>query len=527
MNIFQLRALAKRSPLLKTLKSFREQGLWPTLRAVGKGLARSTIVRAAVVSLVVLATLVALFYAVENWRGARAWSQYEKKMKEAGEAIDVQELAPPPVPESLNFAAIPYWEKVFASIRPDHGDEYEGWLGIVRGFEDLELPDADPLETGKRHDLRMVVASIRDGEDARLASSLPASVESMSSREAATEVLAFLRNRDDRYQELKSAALERPHARFPLRYEKGFAMLLPHLSYLKDLAEVASLTTIAEIQAGQKDAAFRDMRFLLGLAEMAKEEPLLISQLVRMSVLKIAIEPLWEGLAAKVWTAPQLERLEGRLEKLDPLSAYSLGIQGERAVEINMIDYLKKTRRAQKVLGRVLETLSLQLLYNFAPDGWFDQNKLRLARYYDDYALPAVDPDERRAVPGKVAEAAEARQQEVFSRNTPYGFVAGEFLTMVPARRFAHHQTRLNLAGVACALERYRLDQGELPDSLDAVKKGYIESLPTDVMTGGSLRYKRNEKEGFLIYSVGWDGVDQGGVAKEDSSEGDWIWRGR
>ncbi len=67
---------------------------------------------------------------------------------------------------------------------------------------------------------------------------------------------------------------------------------------------------------------------------------------------------------------------------------------------------------------------------------------------------------------------------------------------------------------------------GRAPVSLDALEEGYIGNVPTDVVTGGSLRYKRNEKEGFLLYSVGWDGVDQGGLSEEDSSEGDWIWRG-
>jgi len=46
-----------------------------------------------------LATLVALLYAVENWRGRRAWLEFKRSEEALGERFDLSAYVPPPVPE--------------------------------------------------------------------------------------------------------------------------------------------------------------------------------------------------------------------------------------------------------------------------------------------------------------------------------------------------------------------------------------------------------------------------------------------
>jgi len=89
-------------------------------------------------------------------------------------------------------------------------------------------------------------------------------------------------------------------------------------------------------------------------------------------------------------------------------------------------------------------------------------------------------------------------------------------------------QTVANQAAIACALERHRLTNGRFPDTLDALVPQFITALPHDVITGEPYKYRRAADGQFLLYSVGWNEKDDGGVPGKtlfDEKEGDWVWQ--
>jgi len=98
---------------------------------------------------------------------------------------------------------------------------------------------------------------------------------------------------------------------------------------------------------------------------------------------------------------------------------------------------------------------------------------------------------------------------------------------------FAHGQSSVDLARVAIALERYRLAQGKYPASPEALAPGYMSSVPHDVIGGQPLHYRLTDDGQFVLYSVGWNETDDGGVVvlnkntppTQDFSQGDWVWR--
>jgi type II secretory pathway pseudopilin PulG len=88
-------------------------------------------------------------------------------------------------------------------------------------------------------------------------------------------------------------------------------------------------------------------------------------------------------------------------------------------------------------------------------------------------------------------------------------------------------QTAFNQAAIACALERYRLAKGHYPDTLAALAPGFISALPDDVLTGEPYKYRIMDDGRFVLYSVGWDEKDDGGVSGKrlfDEEHGDWVW---
>jgi hypothetical protein len=75
---------------------------------------------------------------------------------------------------------------------------------------------------------------------------------------------------------------------------------------------------------------------------------------------------------------------------------------------------------------------------------------------------------------------------------------------------------------VAFAMARYRADTSGYPDRLSELVPNYIAEIPDDLFSGGPLIYRR-EKNGYLLYSVGPNGVDDGGRSATDEPRGDDI----
>lgn len=99
-------------------------------------------------------------------------------------------------------------------------------------------------------------------------------------------------------------------------------------------------------------------------------------------------------------------------------------------------------------------------------------------------------------------------------------FFTREFLDTISAetlRRTAqsHESKRLDALAtrVVLAIMRYDRRHGTLPPALEALVPEFLDALPFDPFTSSTLRYRIDEQApgGFVLYSVGLDGVDNGG----------------
>jgi hypothetical protein len=80
-------------------------------------------------------------------------------------------------------------------------------------------------------------------------------------------------------------------------------------------------------------------------------------------------------------------------------------------------------------------------------------------------------------------------------------------------------QTHDNLH-VAFALAKYHCENGHYPKNLDALAPKYLDRLPQDIFSGKPLIYRPTEN-GYLLYSVGPNGKDDGGRGYDDEPSGD------
>ena len=492
------------------------------------------------------AALVALFYAEENWRGKREWGKFKHEQAAKGEKFTLIELAPPSVPDDQNFAMTPIVASCYSgkvdrngrAIVPENtnivnrlemwAESTSFWATNASGRWQTALPT----------DLKAWQEYYRTLATKTNLFAVPAQPQS-----PAADVLFALNKYDATIEELRQAS-KLPYSRFPLEYDNedsSAIFLYSHLVGVKGCVQTLKLRACAELQLGQTGKALADVKLILRLADSIRAEPILISHLVRIAIFQITLNAIWEGLMEHRWTDVQLAELDIELQKADFLSDWRLAMRGERAYAAGTIDYLRRHHELKETL------LNFYLLgdkesafdsmrsfsafsYNLLPKGWACQNQLAIAKAHQQWLLPICAPENHLASP----QIAHAGQQYVDTlRVWPWNFFVGSLLHRLSdsGQKFAHSQSAVDLARVACALERYRLVQGNYPDSLDALTPQFIAQIPHDVIGGQPLHYRRTDDGQFVLYSVGWNEKDDGGVVglrekgSVDIEQGDWVWR--
>jgi len=490
------------------------------------------------------ATVVALLYGIENWRGARAWSKYRQGLEARGEQLDLKTFIPKPVPDEQNFAAIPFIETWFSqrTNQKRWEDNYSQAVG--------HISSSKVQEKGSRRftDLvawEMAFVALRSGETnlERLEKLETAKLDPESRARAAPFVLEGLKPSEANLGQLRAVS-GRPLSRYPVVYdlENPWGILLPHLASIKTACGRLQLKACAELASGQSAKAFEDVKLMFHLAESVKEEPFLISYLVRLACVHLAMQPIWEGLAEHRWSDAQLQQLQSRLQQYNFLADLKRPMDSERAAGILTVDLIKKKGLAYLVdIGETASSVPeshtvAKLISPFIPRGWYYQEQLNYCRLFEAQQKGTIDPIEKRVSPKQSQSNDKELQRQLASGRLGrskaiiyHRVMAGLLLPALGnvTRRPAVAQTVTDQAALACALERYRLAHGQLPEKLDGLVPVFIPKLPHDIITGEPYKYRRSDDARVLLYSVGWNEQDDGGLPGKvlfDEKEGDWVW---
>ncbi|HEV2694721.1 MAG TPA: hypothetical protein VG347_17630 [Verrucomicrobiae bacterium] len=502
-----------------------------------------------------MGTLIALFYAEENWRGKRAWENYKREWEAKGERFDFANIVPPPVPDEKNFALTPVIFTSYGFILTRDGklipseQREKNWVNRLQfslGDEKWDTNGMGYWVKGTLSNLKLWQEHYRELAAKTNEFAVPSQPGS-----PAADVLLALGKYDATVEEIRAAS-QLPECRFPLNYDADdpAEIYLPHLAALKRSALLLRLRAVAELENGESDKACADVLLLLRLSAYVQREPTLIGMLVRIAMTDIAAQPIYEGLAAHRWTDAQLVAMEAELAKIDFLADFNFSMRCERAFAGGIIDYISRKDRVKRYdmltsyqsfdeAGKAPESdirkKFLRAEIFLMPQGWFELNKLTIARMHETWLLHITDPEKHQVMPQMVT----SRQWQ--PTNTLFNIFARELIPELPnsAKKAARGQMTTDLARTALALERYRLAQGEYPETLDGLAPQFIAQVPHDVIGGGPLKYRRTKDGRFVLYSISWNERDDGGVMAESGSEpnidtrrsqpkfeeGDWVWR--
>ena len=489
------------------------------------------------------ATLIALFYAEEDWRGWHAWNKFKHQWEAKGERFDRASVIPPAVPDDQNFALTPIvassylrvMDKSGHQIQPPNDNVVDRLKMVVVHNDDTVKDDTGNWQKSTVSDLKGWQQYYR--EQAAKTNDFPVASEPQA---PAADILLALSKYDSAIEEVRQAS-QLPYSRFPIEYDKEnpAMILLPHLGSLKKCSQVLQLRAIAEVQNGQSDKALDDVKLMLRLSDSFRTEPILISHLVRFAIVNIALQPIYEGLVEHKWSDTQLAELEQELGRLDFLPDYKLAMHGGEMImfQIGISDYLRRHPEQFPNLvyydkDNVQPSTMLKIVSWLIPTGWIYQNELHCVRPMMELSLPLVDVNRGIVSPTASRRADAAIEAESKHRNL-YNLLENLLLPALgkATERLAHEQNSVNMACIAVALERYHLAHGDYPESLDALAPQFIAKLPHDIINGQPLNYRRTAGGQFVLYSVGWNEKDDDGVVglKENGSvdrdTGDWVWR--
>jgi hypothetical protein len=482
-----------------------------------------------------LVTLVALFYAEEDWHGWHAWNKFKHEWEAKGERFDFASVVPPPVPDDRNFALTPVVASSYLHILDKSGHRIKPPNTNIIDRLEMTVCNKDEQPTNgigrwqksTGSDLKVWQQYYR-----ALAATTNLFPVAPQPQSPPADVLLALSKYDSAIEELRQAG-QLPSSRFPLNYDDDDpnAILLPHLVALRRCSQMLQLRAAAELQNGQSDKALADVNLMLRLVDSIRTEPILISHLVRIAMTQIALQPVWEGLAEHKWSNEQLVSLDSELAKLNFLSDYGIAMRGEQACSAGTIDSLRHKRKSNICNVFTKDDWGFPRLF---PGGWYYQNQLRYCRFFTRWYLPLADVEHGIFPPASLRNAVVALDAE-FKRVSPYNQLEAMLLPALggAVKKFASGQSSADLARTAIALERYRLARGEFPESLDVLAPQFIAKLPHDVINGRPLKYRRTSDGQFVLYSIGWNEADDGGTVVfrkgstpgVDISQGDWVWR--
>jgi hypothetical protein len=524
------------SPPTPEKKSMAERS---TFLRFARWLMSPRVLRRMLLILIWVVSLVVLFYAFENWRGSRAWNNYRRAAETRGDKLKISEMAPPAVPESLNFASTPLVQSWFIKDS-DYGKT--SW--------DETYSKASSLVETKRHEQiaeRQLIdlvawaeafAAVNSGSNINALEVPRGKTDPGSRASAATSVLKAMQPRQAALDQLREAS-RRPYCVYPIQYatEPSAAILLPHLARIKGVCQHLHLKVSAELEAGNSDEALSDIELMIYMGNSLEREPILISQLVHAACRNLALYAVWEGLVQHRWTTDaQLIRLQSLLSPSDFVHQARFAFEGERAFGVSIVDWLRRTRDWKGFGGGDNPGESIAPIVVWAmPSGWFRFEQRNLASYLDDFIKEGIGEGGNSIRPRQVDAAwrtvlkrfePQAVCQRIWNHTLASGLLMpalGKALT-----RFAATQVGTEEAVIACGLERYWVQNNSYPEKLEQIVPRFLERLPADALSDEPYHYAR-ENGGYKLWSVGWNAKDDGGMPGKnlfDIEGGDWVWRG-
>ncbi len=424
--------------------------------------------------------LVVLFAAVRWWWGVEAQRRLDAMIDELhaqGQRVLLRDFATEPVPPEENAATL-----------------------LLEAARKLSLAQAPvPLDDLAAHP---EIIAARADDVQRLT-------------DANAEALALVRQARGRKKVDWGVVLKSPVT----------SVLLPQLSPQRDLERLVCSHAVLAAAKGQRLEAVESLRDGLSLSRAVQQaNPFLIAALVgnaQSDLVCSAAETVLTQLGSSATTTQPVRPIEPELrnsllhlrdELLDEQPArggWFAAFEGERLMYLDTIEF-SRSRGFGPALGYI--SGGGIGIPSAAERAVWPMFVLDLVKAMDD-----VTQYQSAGLAPALAEARDLLPGEFPHGLDPRGLARLGSRLLLPSLGGAvdlqfRHLAHRRLAATAIALRLYELEHGKAVESLDVLVPEYLSEIPRDPLTDdGALIRLVSDASGRRLYSVGRDGVDQGG----------------
>ena len=394
------------------------------------------------------------------------------------------------------------------SASPDYGSEVQARLDALRAkgepvtLADL-TPEPIPPEENAATIYRQAFAAYVD-RDERVSAALGRPFQ-----ERSVEDMLVLRawvDENRRALSLVRQASKMERCQFVDRHI-GLDQDIAYLSELRELSFLLGESIWLHLVDAEPEEALEECLLRLRLAEHLGQGRLLIHALVEHALVALAQRSLQEVLASPEVGRLNLEPVHRAVARLGQADRFRDVLRGERVM---MLD---ASNRSPELVG----------LLKTRPFGraWIEEEKLRLLEGFRRLLALAEQPwyeseKERKELDAWIEHFQEEAPRGLFVSLLMPGITGA---LCVQPRREAY---RLEMA-LGIELEMHRRRTGSFPQALIDLRLSHLKELPVDPFTGEPFRYERKDG-GYLLYSVGRNGKDDGGKYDRDQGFDDIVW---
>lgn len=421
--------------------------------------------------ILVLASGVVITVEVLNAMSRSRWNTYIAQMQERGERMTVDKIvdsvpATPPGPHVAGLLE-----------------------GLASQFMDLRTDDVDGALF---LDYRLRNVDVFDGVPSE---SFDKSLTLLSAHRVITGKLLSLRGL--------------PPGRSSIDYhdlgDYPMDFILPSFLPWGEGPRVLQVLALDAMRAGDVDQALDAIEALMQVAHAGSSDGFLIYVLSQFRTERCALNAAECLLGSSLLDAQQLRRLSSILEPIDSRRSFQRGWQLERASIAETFNGICEG----KIIATDVATSSNEPpapeWARFIPEFMIREEQLMAVDALTPFIEVADDPLE-------ALRGAERARKRLDALPKKHGF--SRLFVFDPSRSatlYVSRAVKFNCTKAALAAERFRLDHGRLPATWDDLVPAYLDEVPPDHFDDGAPLRLAKTHDGIVIYSVGFDRIDDGG----------------
>lgn len=308
-------------------------------------------------------------------------------------------------------------------------------------------------------------------------------------------------------------------ARYSIEFYPGILAGEDHLQRIRRASYLVRLDANVRAHRGDWSGSAKSLDALFVLGRSIEHEPLMFSFLIRLACDRGAVNEIRRLLPVGGFADNDLQGFQRALRAIDYRRNVHRALIGERVGGLEIFDDRSMTT---EILQSEWNVPEMDVTHGAASVWW--------SLFWRDDCLAYLEFFRELAAAAQLGWPEAARRGDCLVAENRANLGVRHLVTVVlsgPSERLVHGAVLntgwMRAGDAAIAVELHRRRKGKLPETLEQLVPEFLPEVPADPFDGKPLRYIVGD-DAYLIYSVGYDFVDDGGEG-DDRGEPDLVFR--